>query len=85
MRQVLCLFVIIARKYGALKIFNAAKIFKTDRAMRYYLGVHKYAPIAGMQGDLGWLATKFRRYICMVIFWNRIMKLDNSKLVKHIF
>ena len=56
-----------------------------NRAMRYYLGVHKYAPIAGMQGDLGWLATKFRRYICMVNFWNRIMKMDNSKLVKHIF
>ena len=36
-----------------------------NRAMRYYLGVHKFAPIAGMQGDLGWLATKFRRYICM--------------------
>ena len=30
MRQVLCLFAIIARKYGALKICNAAKIFKTE-------------------------------------------------------
>ena len=39
-----------------------------NRAVRYYLEVHKFAPIAGMQGDLGWLATKFRRYICMVIF-----------------
>ena len=24
-------------------------------------------------------------YICMVIFWNRIMKMDDSTLVKHIF
>ena len=55
--------------------------------MRYYLWAHKYAPIAGMQGDLGWLATKFRRniHVCMVNYRNRIMKMDNSKLVKHIF
>ena len=56
-----------------------------NRAMRYYLRGHKYAPIAGMQGDLGWLATKFSRYICRVLFWNSIMKMDNSNLVKHIF
>ena len=38
-----------------------------------------------MQGDLGWLATKFRIYICMVNFWNRILKMDDNTLVNHIF
>ena len=35
-----------------------------NRAMRYYLGVHKFAPISGMQGDFGWLSCKYR-YLSM--------------------
>ena len=42
------------------KDFQCSKNIQ-NRAIRYYLGVHKYAPIAGLQGDLGWLATKLRR------------------------
>ena len=43
-------------------------------------------PMTCMQGDIEWLATKFRRYRykCMVNFWKRIMKMDNSKLEKYI-
>ena len=51
--RILCLFVIMPRKYGAVKIFNAAKIFKIE-LYRYYLWVHKYAPIGVMQSDLGY-------------------------------
>ena len=53
MRQVSCLFVIMPRKYGVLKIFNAEKNIQ-NRAMRYYL-VHKFAPIAGVIARLSGL------------------------------
>ena len=56
-----------------------------NRAMRYYLGVHKFAPIAGMQGDLGWLSVKYVRYKYMVNFWNRLVKMEDDRLTKHIF
>ena len=55
------------------------------RAMRYYLGVHKFAPILGMQGDMGWYDPKIRRYIKRIRFWNRLVKLDDSRLTKKAF
>ena len=72
-----------AAEIWGYKDFKLQKYSKSSYAILFRL--HKFAPIAGMQGDLGWLATKFRRYICMVIFWNRTMKMDDSTLVKHIF
>ena len=66
MRQVSCLFVIMLRKYGVLKIFNAAKNIQ-NRAMRYYL-VHKFTPIAGVIGsDVPWLDCPASNAITWVI------------------
>ena len=50
------------------------------RAQRYFLGVHNKAPIDGICGDLGWMPTKYRRYIAMCRFWNRLVKLDDTRL-----
>ena len=41
-----------------------------NRAMRYYLGVHRFAPIASLQGDFGWLRPRLRRYKIMLNYWN---------------
>ena len=32
-----------------------------SRAMRYFLGVHRFAPIAGMIGELGWIRPYLER------------------------
>ena len=56
-----------------------------NRAMRYYLGVHRYAPTPGVQGEMAWLSLKYRRYILMTKYWNRLIKLDNDRLTKKIF
>ena len=56
-----------------------------NRAMRYFLGVHKFAPNAAVTADMGWLAPKYRRYICMLRFWNRLMDMDENRLTRHIF
>ena len=52
--------------------------------MRYYLGVHKLAPIAGILRVAGNKIQKIHVYVHGK-FWHRIMKMDDSKLVKHIF
>ena len=38
-----------------------------------------------MQGDMGWKSSKHRRILHMIRFWNRIVNLDNNRLVKRIF
>ena len=57
--------------YGA-EIWGYGKHPKCDnilnRAMRYFLGVHKYAPTAAVQGDMGWISLKYRRYQAMLRF-----------------
>ena len=35
-----------------------------NRAMRYFLGVHKEAPTAGSSGDMGWIKHCYSRYLC---------------------
>ena len=56
-----------------------------NRAMRYYLGVQKFAPISGMNGEFGWLGTKFKKYQCIVRFWNRLIAMDDDRLTKFVF
>ena len=56
-----------------------------SRAKNYFLGVHKYAPKYGVTGDMGWLDPKFGRAICKLRLWNRLVKMDNSRLTKVVF
>ena len=55
------------------------------RACRYYLGVHRFAPIAGIMGDMGWTPNSVRRQVVACRLWNRLVKMDESRLTKHIF
>ena len=56
-----------------------------NRAIRYYLGVHKSVPILGIQGDMGWVLPKYRYYISMFRYWNTLTKMENSRLTRKIF
>ena len=51
-----------------------------NKAIRIYLGVHRFAPIAAISGDMGWTNSNVRRKVCIVRFWNRIVSLDNDRL-----
>ena len=55
------------------------------RAIRYFLGVHNKVPIPGLHGDMGWQKLKFRNYICVLRFWNRLINMDDNRLTKKIF
>jgi ssDNA-binding Zn-finger/Zn-ribbon topoisomerase 1 len=74
--------------YGA-EIWGYGNFPKCDnvmnRAMRYFLGVHRFAPTAALHGDMAWISLKYTRYIAMLRFWNRLIKMDNSRLTKRVF
>ena len=55
-----------------------------NRAMRYFLVVHKYAPNAGLIGDMGWIKHGYNRYLCAFRFWNRLLNMEDTRLTKHI-
>jgi hypothetical protein len=55
------------------------------RAIRVYLGVHKFAPIAGLFGDMGWLPLVYQRKIDLIKYWNRLINMDDDRLTKKIF
>ena len=52
------------------------------RVLRYYLGVHCKAPILAIIGEFGWLTVKFQHYLNICKFWNRINKLEDTRLPK---
>jgi len=55
------------------------------RAIRYFLGVHRHAPIAAITGEVGWLPCRYRRWINMLRYWNRLNTMNSTRLTKHIF
>ena len=73
----------------ACAVWPCAKANEIDviqnRAMRYFLGVHTYAPNAGLSGDMGWIKHGYNRYLCAFRFWNRLLNMYDSRLTKHIF
>ena len=56
-----------------------------NRAMRYYLGVHKFAANAAIIADMGWNKPIYDRYICLSKFWNRVIQMSDDRLTKQIF
>ena len=56
-----------------------------NKAMRVFLGVHKFAANQMLDGDMGWYPSKLRRKISMLRLWNRLLKMNNIRLPKLIF
>ena len=50
------------------------------KAMKIFLGVHRFAANLAVLGDMGWLPTEIRKKICMIRFWNRLIKLEDNRL-----
>ena len=56
-----------------------------NRAMRFFLGTHKFTPTLGMFGDLGWYPLVMYRKIEAIRLWNRLIKLPEDRLTKRVF
>ncbi len=48
--------------------------------IRYYLGVHKFAPVPAMQLEMDWLDVRYQRWIEMVRLRNRIVNMEEHRL-----
>jgi exonuclease III len=74
--------------YGA-EIWGYKKCEQIDsvqmKAMKVFLGVHRFAANLAVLGDMGWLPTEIRRKICMIRYWNRLIKLEDNRLTKKLF
>ena len=56
-----------------------------QHALRFYLGVHPKTPLLALEGDTGWVHPNVRRHIEMLRFWNRVLKMDESRLTRKMF
>ena len=56
-----------------------------NRAIRYFLGVHRFSPSLAINGDVGWLPSSIRNWFQMVRMWNRILLMDDNRLAKRMF
>ena len=55
------------------------------RALRYILGVHRFAPNHAIRGDMGWPLCATCRKLKMSRLWNRIVSLPTNSLPRIIF
>ena len=52
---------------------------------RRLLGVSKKTTKAAVRGELGWLSLRALRDIKLLIFWGRLVRMDDSRLAKQIY
>ncbi len=72
------------RDIEILALYTGDEIVQNQTA-RFFLGVHRFAPTEGLQGDLGWFSCRMRRKMNVLRYWNRLLKLDDDRLTKHFF
>ena len=56
-----------------------------NKAVRFFLGVHRFACNYAINGDTGWVPANVRRKINMLRFWNRMINCSEERLTKKIF
>ena len=56
-----------------------------NRAIRLFLGVHKFAPNKAVTADMGWVSSRTRRHIEILRLWNRLVNMEPTRLTKQIF
>ena len=56
-----------------------------NRAIRFFLGTHRFASNVAVNGDMGWTSCETRRHIAMLRFWNRVIGMEDDRLTKKIF
>lgn len=69
--------------FGVLKRFLIVTV--QNRALRCFLGVHKYAAKVAVNGDAGWDPCIVKQRCEMVRLWNRLVSLPEERLTRNIF
>ena len=53
-----------------------------NKAIRFFLGVHRFTSNVVIHGDTAWLNPHIRRKLNMLKLWNRILSLNDDRLTK---
>ena len=69
--------------WGYSKNEKLCKIYL--RAARCFLGVNKYAPLPGIEGDMGWDPPVVRCKIEMLRLWNRLVGMNDQRMPKLLY
>ena len=56
-----------------------------NRLSRFYLGVHRFAPVAATKIEMNWLDPRKLRWIEMLRYYNRLVKMDGDRLPRYIY
>ncbi len=55
------------------------------KAIPIFLGVHIYAPLPAIVGDMGWSSCDTTRKVAMFRYWNKLIDIDDSRIPKSVF
>ena len=55
-----------------------------NRMKRYYMGVNKFAPNSALGLEFGWLDVKFRRWLEIARYWNRLCEMSENRWPKSV-
>ena len=64
--------------------FDAPRTLQ-NRIMRFFLGVHKFAPVSATRLEMDWLETREKRWLNMLRYFNRINKMESNRLPKIVY
>ncbi len=55
-----------------------------ERAIRVYLGVHRFTAIPALKGEVGWSKTRSDRWLS-ICYWKRLINMSTSRLTHKMF
>ena len=55
------------------------------KAARYFLGVHRFASISALLGDMGWTSARTRHKLLMFKLWNRFCYMPHHRITRIVF
>lgn len=55
------------------------------RAARFHLGVSKFTALCSLIGEIGWLPANYRRQLAVLRYYNRLMRMDISRIPRRVF
>ncbi len=64
--------------------FNCPQVLQ-NRIIRYYMGVHKFAPVPALHIEMDWLNMRSTRWLEMVRYPNRIASMNQDRLPRIIY
>ena len=56
-----------------------------NRLSRFFLGVHRFAPVAATKIEMNWLDTRETRWLEMLRYYNKIVEMNDDRLPKIVY